>query len=208
MANENGFRGKLFGGFNRKDVAAYIEKLAAERNALNTELGRRTAELNSCIAQNTELSLRLGEAQLIARQSNEQIADSNAQADAKCAQLQERVDALEKELGEKSGRLEQAETRLSETEAALADALRRAEEAEALANSRRVIALEEAVETLRGLGAECAQSAELTEAVADRANGEFWKVTAALDNLSAQVRSAAQQFGAMADNISGGMEAN
>ena len=33
MSNEKGnFRGQLFGGFNRKDVVNYIEKLAQERN--------------------------------------------------------------------------------------------------------------------------------------------------------------------------------
>lgn len=32
MAEKNTFRGKLFGGFDRKDVVSYIEKLAAERN--------------------------------------------------------------------------------------------------------------------------------------------------------------------------------
>ena len=34
MSGENGFKGRLFGGFDRRDVAEYIEKLAGERNAI------------------------------------------------------------------------------------------------------------------------------------------------------------------------------
>ena len=67
MANEKGnFRSSLFGGFNRRDVADYIEKLSAERNrykAENSSLNETVEKLQSDIedlnAQIKELSDKL-----------------------------------------------------------------------------------------------------------------------------------------------------
>ena len=67
MSNEKGnFRSSLFGGFNRRDVADYIEKLSAERNrykAENSSLNETVEKLQSDIedlnAQIKELSDRL-----------------------------------------------------------------------------------------------------------------------------------------------------
>ena len=82
MANENGFRGKLFGGFNRKDVADYIEKLAAERNRLKAEADQRRNEALSRAAQNEELSRLLGEARKVADEARAHAEELAAQVRA------------------------------------------------------------------------------------------------------------------------------
>ncbi len=76
----NRFRGKILGGFNRKDVSEYIEKLSEERNALR----RRCRELEEQTAQLAQKSAQL------------QQQSARLQADA--AELQERAERAEKEL--------------------------------------------------------------------------------------------------------------
>lgn len=62
MDNMTGsFRSEVFGGFNRKDVSVYIEKLAAERNKYKGDaekLGDKVEELSDTIA---ELETRISE---------------------------------------------------------------------------------------------------------------------------------------------------
>ncbi len=68
MAKESGsFRGKLFGGFDRRDVSDYIEKIAAERNKYKKELNAMTGRV-----EELEQKLNAAEAELeISRQTEE-----------------------------------------------------------------------------------------------------------------------------------------
>ena len=53
-SEKSSFRSRIFGGFDRRDVAAYIEKLAGERNRLraeNEKLSARVSELEDELAR-------------------------------------------------------------------------------------------------------------------------------------------------------------
>ena len=213
-----GFRGSLFGGFNRKDVSQYIERLAAERNTLKAEAERCTKELNETNAQNSMLALRLGEAQLIAgdaktrleeleqqveesRKESEQAQKSmeaamqlaNEAADSDKA-LRDEKTALSAALSAAEEKAAALEERISALEKELEAANYRAEEAERTAKCLRVTAVSEAIETLTALGTQCSSTAQEAEAIASRANSEFWKVTAAMDELCTKMRDAGERF--------------
>ena len=46
MSEMNGFKRRVFGGFDRRDVVKYIEELASERNALLKENEKLRGELD------------------------------------------------------------------------------------------------------------------------------------------------------------------
>ena len=113
----NRFRGKILGGFNRRDVSEYIEKLAGERNALR----RRCRELEEQTAQFA--------------QKTAQLQQLTARLQAENGELKTRAEAAEQErdaLTVQAGEAQAAETALrdqmrEELEAALREERARAE---------------------------------------------------------------------------------
>ena len=97
------FRGKILGGFNRKDVSEYIEKLAGERNALR----KRCRELEEQTAQFAQRSA--------------QLQQQSARLQAESGAVQARAEKAEKEL------TALAEKQAEQLEAALAEERARAE---------------------------------------------------------------------------------
>jgi len=78
----NGFRGRLFGGFDRKDVIAYIEKSSAKRNALikeNEKLAAEAEEMNEIVSrlqiENDELKAKLAEAEEAVKVSEDSVKE-------------------------------------------------------------------------------------------------------------------------------------
>lgn len=77
------FKTKMFGGFNRRDVASYIESLAQERNTLLEENEKLTAELE-----------QLRNAQAAAQSSEEPEAAPAASAESAKETLDEAAELL------------------------------------------------------------------------------------------------------------------
>jgi len=135
MMSENNtgkFRGSLIGGFNRKDVAAYIgkvarelseykeksEKLGAENKELKTEVEELTRRVTELSAQNEELKSELD----LLRGTSEE----NERLKETIASMQARIDSD----AETIAGYEKMKSKLSELEV---EALKRAQEIEASA---------------------------------------------------------------------------
>ena len=87
------FRTKLFGGFNRRDVAEYIEFLATEKSRVQEENDRLTEELEAIYAEQSESRGRDDGELESARQEAEEIMHSAE--DARQAALEEAAAAFE-----------------------------------------------------------------------------------------------------------------
>ena len=120
MADTGSFRGKLFGGFDRRDVASYIEKLAAERNDYIVKCRDLETRVNELSEEIEELKVNFTD------KEKELITSHEA--------------AIEKTKAEYNAKL-------AEMEAALADASERAEERRTAERDAAAALLEELVES-------------------------------------------------------------
>jgi len=171
--DKNGnFRGSVFGGFNRKDVAAYIGKVARETNdykeecsKLKTEnkellsrLEALTHELTELDAKNEELK---GEIERLEAQSEETdcLKDTIAALQAKIDGDAEIISSYEKMKG-----------RLSELEV---EALKRAQEIEARAMSEYERIMDRVGSIITSLKSEYEEIRSGTEITAAHLRGEM-----------------------------------
>ena len=117
----NRFRGKIFGGFNRRDVADYIEMLAADRNRLKAKVDELEGQVRSLRGENATLcSLMETErrtAEDAGRNAEAEYARKQAALEAEFAEKQA---ALEAEFAEKTAALS---AKLAEKENALREEL-------------------------------------------------------------------------------------
>ena len=97
-----GFRTRLFGGFNREDVAASIERISAERNALK----KRVQELEDQISALTEEAARAraDATQAIQAAAEAAVRAENAQSEA-VRQAAETLSTLNTQYTDASGEL-------------------------------------------------------------------------------------------------------
>ncbi|HHU05454.1 MAG TPA: hypothetical protein GXZ65_03095 [Clostridiales bacterium] len=170
--NNRKFRGSLFGGFNRKDVAAYISKLAREANEFkeecsklkteNSELKIKIEELTRQVselgAQNEELN---GELERLKAQCEE-----NGRLKETIASMQARIDSDAEII---SG-YDRMKRKLSELEV---EALKRAQEIEARAMSEYERIMNRVGEIIASLKNEYEEIRAGTEVTAAHLRGEI-----------------------------------
>ena len=129
MDNTNPLRGSLFGGFNKKDVAAYIEEMA-KTNAANLE------ETEALRARCLEMEEQLGRLEAMreerdsARAAGDELTEQLKSLQQSMARLEEENRTLRRELAEakaSSEAYEQAKERLAAMEV---DSAKRAGEIE------------------------------------------------------------------------------
>lgn len=192
MANITKFRTSM-GGFNRADVANYMESMAAEHHRVKKQMQE----------ENDFLSARL--------------AELEQQTVAQSAQLQE----LQQKLTDTEAALSSAETALSSTESALEEALTMIEERDAIQAAQEAAAELAAQEAAAELAAqeaaaeeaepapdytamelEAYRRAEAMERTAQERSVRIRrKVSNYLDNLSARYEQTGQEMEALSEDI-------
>ena len=88
MAEHKGFRGRLFGGFNREDVAKYVEEVSAERNSYK----KKCLEHEKCIEElQAALSLANEELEVLRRDVLAETSEKIAEAERKLHEVSTNV---------------------------------------------------------------------------------------------------------------------
>ncbi len=117
MADTGSFRGKLFGGFDRRDVASYIEKLAAERNDYIV----KCRELETTVNELTEEVVRLKEE--FSDRENELVNAHAAEIEKITGEFEAKLAEMEVSLADANMRAEERRTAERDAAAALLDEL-------------------------------------------------------------------------------------
>lgn len=94
----NQFRTATFGGFQKQDVQAYLEKSAREHQEQLAQLRAELSEERSARAEDTEAYEGLKSAAEVVKEENERLHAALQQKEAELAQLQAKCEALENQL--------------------------------------------------------------------------------------------------------------
>ena len=210
MATTGTFRTAL-NGFNRQDVAAYLESAAARYNTLKeekTQLQQRCDELEAKLAAAAEAQAKLDSVSELLAQKTAEAEALSAELNglkAENASLLTRLDAAEERLSrnaEKAAEYDELRERLSTLEV---EASRRAVEIERSAEAqalelRKAARQEEAAFNLRRDEASRQFQATLSKAAistglsAKLLNGELGQLAASLQDIAASLEKAANSF--------------
>lgn len=185
MSGDNGFKGKLFGGFDRRDVVEYIEKLAGERNDLKVEKLRLQDEKDAWSAREEAMQAELEALRAALDEKENQLSS-----------LREEMETANRER-------EALESGLNESRKQAEELEKERDKAREEQENQRICALDEAAELLEALFQRCEELTESTGGAADRVNGEFWKVTAAMEDYAAKLQEAGAFFRERAEALRG-----
>ena len=166
------FRGKVFGGFNRKDVAAYIARVARETNEHKEQCAKLNTENKGLSSRLEELTRQLSELNA----ENQELRDQVEKLEAQCEEngvLKDTIAAMQAKIdgdAEIISGYDKMRSRLSELEV---EALKRAQEIEARAMSEYERIMDRVGEIINSLKSEYEEIRSGTEVTAAHLRGEI-----------------------------------
>lgn len=166
------FRGKVFGGFNRKDVAAYIAKVAREANEYKEQCAKLTTENKDISSRLEELTRQLSELNAENQEHRAEIERLEAQSE-ETDLLKETIAAMQAKIDDDSEIIsgyEKMRGRLSELEV---EALKRAQEIESRAMYEYERIMDRVGEIITSLKSEYEEIRSGTEVTAAHLRGEI-----------------------------------
>lgn len=191
--NEGGFRGSVFGGFNRGDVAAYITSVSKQLNESKAEglrLKEENAELNKKLEDLTARVSVLEAENEELKSQNESLSSEKAEAGT----LKEAAEALRAELDANAKALSEYELIKDRLSLVEVEACKRAQEIEAAANQKYQRVMETIGGIITSLKTEYEEIRSGTEITAAHLCGEMNRMEKRIELVSSVLGKTADDF--------------
>jgi len=192
--DKNGnFRGSVFGGFNRRDVAAYISKVARETNDYKEECSKLSAENEELKTRLEEQTCRLSELNAKNEELRSEIERLEAQSEETDC-LKDTIAAMQAKIdgdAEIISGYEKMKSRLSELEV---EALKRAQDIETRAMSEYKRIMDRVGEIITSLKSEYEEIRSGTEVTAAHLRGEMNRMGERISLVNSVLEKTAGDF--------------
>lgn len=194
MSNQKPIRGSLFGGFNKKDVAGYIEELSRKSGEYRTEneqLKERCTELEACLQELESLQADFDAMLAQLEEANAELEELRADK----SRLEEENASLSAELASAKAEYEVYNTAKERLAALEVEASRRSLELERSAKSNAEKIRSDAVDSVVEMQAALESIRRDTMRMKDNLRAQITGLESSIDDLAALSRSKQEFLG-------------